>query len=99
MQDEEPRVVDAADRHRYEIRDGDDVAGFARYHDAPGGRRIVVHTEIAVVHEGQGLGARLAQGVLDDIRAHGWTVTPTCPFIAAYIDRHPQYADLVRATG
>jgi len=100
MSPQEPptTVVDAAKRRRYEIRVGDAVAGYALYRDAPG-TRVVVHTEIAAAHEGGGLGSRLAAGVLDDIRAHGWTVTPTCPFIAAYIVRHPEYADLVRATG
>lgn len=90
-------VTDASEDRRYEIRLGDQLAGYARYRDAADGRRILVHTEVDDAFEGQGLGGRLARGALDDIRAHGWTVTPTCPFIAGYIDGHPEYADLVDA--
>ena len=38
---------------------------------------------------------QLVSGVLDDIRARGLEVVPLCPFAAAYIRRHPEYADLV----
>lgn len=87
-------VTDAVERHRYEIRLGGELAGFALYRDVPGGRRILVHTEVDAAFEGRGLGGALARGALDDIRARGWTVTPRCPFIAGYLDRHPEYADL-----
>ena len=53
------------------------------------------HTEVDEGHEGQGLGAELVRGALDAIRASGRTVIPTCPFTAAFIHRHPEYADLV----
>ncbi len=87
-------VIDSPERRRYEIRLGDELAGYAVYRDAAGGRRIVVHTEVDSAYEGRGVGGRLARGVLEDIRSHGWTVTPTCPFMAGYIDSHPEYADL-----
>jgi predicted GNAT family acetyltransferase len=45
--------------------------------------------------ENKGLGARLVAGALDDIRARGLRVVPFCPFVRAYIRRHPEYADLV----
>jgi uncharacterized protein len=45
--------------------------------------------------EGKGVGAALVQGVLDDVRARGLKVRPCCPFVAAYIRRHPEYEDLV----
>jgi uncharacterized protein len=35
------------------------------------------------------------RGALDDMRARGLKVAPVCPFVAAYIRRHPEYADLV----
>jgi predicted GNAT family acetyltransferase len=56
---------------------------------------IIAHTEIDERREGEGLGSELVRGVLDHIRASGKTVIPTCAFTAAYIHRHPEYADLV----
>ena len=70
------------------------VAGFVEYRFAGEGRIVLTHTEVDERFEGHGLGGRLAEGVLDDARAHGWQVVPRCPFIADYIRRHPDYADL-----
>jgi len=93
--DDAPReVVDVPDDHRYEIRLGGDLAGFAVYHRR-GGRAYFVHTEIDPAFEGKGLGSALAKGALDAQRALGESVVPLCPFIRSYIDRHPDYADLV----
>jgi predicted GNAT family acetyltransferase len=89
------RVVHVPERERYELL-GDDgeLLGFTEYR--PGGASLIVsHTEIDEAREGQGLGAQLVRGTLDAIRASGRTVIPTCPFTAAYIRRHPEYADVV----
>jgi uncharacterized protein len=90
----EPTVVDNPERHRYELRFGDTVAGVVQYATEPG-TIVLVHTEIAESVEGEGLGSKLVSGALDDIRARGLEVVPLCPFAAAYIRRHPEYADLV----
>jgi predicted GNAT family acetyltransferase len=88
-------VRDNPARLRYEIFDDDGaLAGFAQY-VLRGGRVIFVHTEIDDAYEGKGLGSRLAAGALDDVRRHGHLVVPLCPFIASYIEHHPEYADLV----
>jgi predicted GNAT family acetyltransferase len=93
--DDAPReVVDAPDAHRYEIRVGGELAGFAVYHRR-GGRAYFVHTEIDPAFEGKGLGSSLAKGALDAERARGELIVPLCPFIRSYIDRHPETADLV----
>jgi predicted GNAT family acetyltransferase len=55
-----------------------------------------VHTEVSPTVEGEGLGSRLVSGALDDIRARGLEVVPLCPVAAAYIRRHPEYADSSR---
>jgi predicted GNAT family acetyltransferase len=44
---------------------------------------------------GQGIATDLIRTVLDDVRAQGRTVTNYCPVVAAFIDDHPEYADLV----
>jgi predicted GNAT family acetyltransferase len=89
-----PSVTDVTDQHRYEIRLDGQLAGFAIYHRR-GGRVYLVHTEIDPAFEGKGLGSALAKGVLDAERALAEPVVPLCPFMRSYIDRHPDYADLV----
>jgi predicted GNAT family acetyltransferase len=41
------------------------------------------------------VGSQLVRGALDDLRARGLRVVPLCPFVAAYLRRHPEDADLV----
>jgi predicted GNAT family acetyltransferase len=91
-------VVDDPVAHRFEARIGDRVAGFSEYRLKPG-RIIFTHTEVDPAFEGQGVGSTLAAGVLDAARQRGLAVVPLCPFIRAYIKRHPEYADLVDAAG
>jgi uncharacterized protein len=89
-------VVDNPEELRYELRlDGrDDVVGEIRYTREPG-RVTLVHTDIWPAYEGQGLGNELIAGALADIRARGLRMVPLCPFVAAYVRRHPEVADLV----
>ncbi len=87
-------VRDNPDQSRYEILVDGELAGYARY-VRRSGRIILVHTEIDDAFGGQGLGSKLAAGVLDDIRARKLLVVPLCPFMATYIERHPGAADLV----
>jgi predicted GNAT family acetyltransferase len=53
------------------------------------------HTEVAEAAEGHGVGSRLAQTFLDDVRSAGRRVVPRCPFVRGWIAKHPEYADLV----
>ena len=87
-------VRDNQDRERFEVFEDGQLAGFAQY-IRRAGRLIFVHTEVSDEFEGQGIGSKLAAGALDAARAKGDHVVPLCPFIASYIERHPQYADLV----
>ena len=56
---------------------------------------VVTHTEVEPEYEGQGVGGRLVQAVLDDVRQRGLHVLPICPFTKSWIERHPDYQDLV----
>lgn len=85
---------DDPDNHRYLAEIDGAQAGVAVYH-VRGGRYVFVHTEVGDDYEGQGVGSALASFALDDVRSKGAKVVPLCPFIAGYIDRHPEYADLV----
>ncbi|MFG2057423.1 GNAT family N-acetyltransferase [Micromonospora sp. NPDC048930] len=81
-------------KRRFEILVDDALAGFTAY--LPQGEVLVfTHTEVDEPYQGMGVGAALIQGTLDQIRARGGRVVPKCPFMAAFIQRHPAYADLV----
>jgi predicted GNAT family acetyltransferase len=90
----ESPVVDNAAERRYELHVGNDVAGIIRYVVAPASLTLVP-TDIDPAYEGRGLGSVLVAGALDDIRARGLRVVPLCPFVRAFLERHPEYADLV----
>jgi predicted GNAT family acetyltransferase len=53
------------------------------------------HVGVPPVIEGRGVGGRLVQFALDDVRAQGGRVIPRCPFVRAWIRRNPSYADLL----
>lgn len=91
-------VQDAPDRNRWEARLGAGpdapVVGYAAYR-READRITFTHTVVEPEHEGEGVGSALAQAALDGARAAGLRVVPQCPFVAAWIRRHPDYADLV----
>ena len=90
----EPTVVDDVAAHRFEVRVDGAVAGFAEYRRR-GGAVAFTHTVVDEAFEGRGLGSVLARGALDAVRAEGSAVLPFCPFIRSWIQRHPEYIDLV----
>ena len=82
-----------SDLHRFEM----DVAGgmaLAVYRLADGVMTFT-HTEVPAAMRGRGLGSQMMHGVLQSVRAQGLKVVPRCPFVGAFIGRHPQYADLL----
>jgi predicted GNAT family acetyltransferase len=89
-----PAVVNNEAQHRFEARLGDAVA-FAEYR-LQDGTMVLPHTVVPEAFAGQGVGGLLARAALGYAREHGLEVVPTCPFIAAYIVKHPEWRDLVR---
>ena len=75
------------------IVDGE-VAGYADRHE-DGGAVVFPHTVVEDAFGGRGIGKALVRGALDDMRTQGRRVVPVCPFFASYIDKHPEYQDLV----
>ena len=88
-------VTDNPASSRYEMA-VDGVTAFVEYR-REGDVIALVHTEVPKALSGRGVGTALARGTLDLIRASGRKIRPLCPFIAAFIQRHPDYADLVAA--
>ncbi len=86
------------DRHRFEIRTEDGrLAGFAEFRLGDGVIEFT-HTVVKDRFEGQGVGGTLAREALDQARDQGLAVVATCPFIKGWIEKHPDYAGLVRAS-
>ena len=88
-------VTDVPERHRYEARIDGQLAAIAEYLPT---REFLVfsHTEVLPGFEGRGIATTLVARALDDVRRRRLRVMPLCPFVAAFVRRHPQeYGDLV----
>ena len=94
-------VRDNPERSRYELTVDGALVGIADYvverGDAAGGGTVLVfpHTVIDAERRGQGLGAVLIAGALDDVREKGHTVVPRCWFVAEFLEQNADYADLL----
>ena len=86
-------VRDNTERNRFEL-DVDGHIAFSNYKRADGVLTIL-HTEVPKPLEGRGIGSALIRGVLDTARSQGLKVITVCPFAKSYIERHPEYADLL----
>jgi len=92
----EPTIIDNPEQDRFEIWVEDQLAGFTLY-QVHADRIEFIHTEIHDEFAGHGLGAKLVKAELDIVRDRGLAVYPYCPFVRAYIAKHPEYVDLVPA--
>lgn len=88
-------VADNPMQSRYELHDGQTLVGVAVYR-LTGDTITFTHTDVAEEFEGQGAGSQLAREALDDSRARNRHVVARCPFVSGWIERHPDYADLLR---
>ena len=93
--DETSDVVNDPSQHRYQLTvDGHTAAA---HYETAGGVITFVHTEVPPELGSRGIGSKLIQGALDQVRAAGLKVVAQCPFVKAWIDKHPDYADLLKA--
>jgi predicted GNAT family acetyltransferase len=87
-------IVERADaRHRYEVLVDGERAGLTAYRDHDD-QRVFYHTEIDEAHAGQGRAAQLVQQALTDVRALGKRIVPVCPYVAKYLKKHEEFADI-----
>ena len=91
-------VKDNQAASRFEMTSGGAVA-FVAYERAGGGWIALLHTEVPEALSGQGVGSKLVRGVLDAVRAEELKVVPRCEFVAAYVERHSEYLDLLADRG
>ncbi len=94
MSNDQVVVTHAEDRARYEAHVGGVLAGFAEY-VRDGDVITFPHTEVDDSFGGQGVGSSLVRGALDEVSRQDVTVVPSCSFVRAYIERHPQYQTLL----
>ncbi len=91
--DEAITLVHEPDKSRYEVRDDDEVIGFTQYRLPDQVHVDFVHTEVDDAYEGQGLASRLVRFALTDVRESGKRIIPHCPYVAAWIKKHPDLFD------
>jgi predicted GNAT family acetyltransferase len=80
--------------HRFEL-DVDGHTAVAYYQFAPGVITFT-HTEVPPALSGRGIGSKLARGALEAARVQGLKVVAKCPFVSAYMGKHPEFNDLLR---
>lgn len=88
-------VIDNTATHRFEMAVDGHTAFVAYRRD--GAVISLDHAEVPRALEGRGVGSALVRATLDAVRGQGLTVVPRCSFVAAFIRRHPDYADLLAA--
>ena len=90
---EKIQVHDDRETDRFEITLGGETA-YLQYTRGPH-ELALIHTEVPASLSGRGLGSRLNRHALDIARTEGLRVTVVCPFVIGYVDRHPEYRDLL----
>jgi predicted GNAT family acetyltransferase len=93
------KAPDAAIRHepearRFVIAAGDEAA-YITYRELAGRILDLDHTFVPQRFRGGGIASQLTAHALQFARAGGYRVIPSCPFVSAYIARHPEYRDLL----
>ncbi|MGW1813723.1 GNAT family N-acetyltransferase [Streptomyces sp. NPDC002125] len=88
-----PTVRDVDARHRYEILVGEVRAGLTAYRDRDE-QRVFFHTEVDDAFAGQGLASVLVREALNDVRASGKRIVPVCPYVAKFLKKHEEFADI-----
>jgi uncharacterized protein len=78
---------------RFEL-DADDVIVFMNYRLGDGVITLN-HTETPPRARGRGLASQLTTAVLEIARGRGLKVVPRCPFVSAYLGKHPEFQDLL----
>lgn len=89
----EPRVSHNAGASRFEY-DVDGKLSVADY-EMRDGTMVFTHTEVPRELSGKGIAQKIVGTALDHARAHHLRVVAQCPYVASYIERHPEYRDLL----
>ena len=83
-----------AEAERFSISVDGQRVGFAEFVDRDG-RRIFPHTQVAPAFQGRGLATILVREALEATRSTGLKIVPQCWMVAEFIDKNPEFADLL----
>lgn len=89
------RLVHNPQQQRFEVRIQGEVASVSYTRD--GGRVVFDHTYVPEAFRGKGVAAALVRAALGEAREQHWQIVPQCSYVAAFIERHPEFASLVAA--
>ena len=92
----EASIRDNAEAHRYELPVGTELAVVT--YNLSGQNLMITETLVPEALEGQGIACRLAKYVIADARSRNLLILPVCPFFSAYLQKHPENADVVHPT-
>lgn len=88
----QPEVVHETEKNRFAVHVDSETAVLE--YRLSEDEVIYTHTGVPSALEGRGIGSLLVRTGLDWARAEGLRVVPVCSFVAGYVKRHPEYADL-----
>ena len=88
-----PGITDNAALHRFELH-ADGATAFLLY-DRHNDLLRLIHTEVPDSLQGKGIGSKLVTAVLQFAQENQLRIVPLCPFVAQYLQRHPEYAAIV----
>jgi predicted GNAT family acetyltransferase len=87
------RIFNNTERQQFQVPAGDEIASLEyRLYD---GKIVLMHTEVPEKFSGHGIGSALAEYAFKYARANHLPVKVYCPFVQAWLKRHPEYNDLV----
>ena len=88
------KLIDNVALHQYEFRIGDLIPRI-EYIKTKNGEIYLTHTEVPSALEGKGVGSSLVRLALEDIERQQLRLVPLCPFVAGYVQTHPEWKRLV----
>ena len=91
----QPDISNRQERHQYELDIDGKLAAWIHYRMRGEDTIELVHTEVKPGHEGQGLASKIASFAFDDARSRGLKVIPTCTYLQNFLQRRPEYQDLL----
>lgn len=91
---EDITIADNREAGAYELSIGGQTAAGVLYSET-GTRVTILATAVFPDFRGKGIAGKLLGGVLDLLRAEGRTATLACPFATAFVQSHPEYADVI----
>jgi predicted GNAT family acetyltransferase len=94
MSSDPVQVYHNREHSRYEVA-LDGQRAVIQYRDTAG-VRYYLHTEVPEALEGHGIASQMAKFALDEAQSERLSIVPLCPFVRGYIERHPEYAPLVK---